>query len=68
MDDNQLKNELDMRKFLIKKYAIEIIMLTLIFVFLIVARWFNFIDNATFGAIAGLVIGYFASDIRKIHS
>ena len=68
MEENQLKNEVSMRGFLIKKYLIDLLGLLIILFAIGVSRWLQFIDNATLGATGGLVIGYYFQDVRKIHT
>lgn len=66
--ENDLMNEKSMRYFLTKKYIIEFVFLITIFSVIIICSWHEFIDKPTTGTLLGVVIGYFASDIRKIHT
>lgn len=68
MTDNELNNEKDMRDFLKSKYNKEIIFFSLIAICIFIFRWFEFLDNAATGALLGSLIGFFVSEIRKIHS
>ncbi len=68
MGDNQLKFERSLQNFMIKKYAVEIIILILLLSAVCFARYNAFIDNCVTGTLLGTIIGYFAADIRKIHN
>lgn len=57
-----------MRKFMLSKYGIELIFMLASFGTVIYTRYLGFIDNATTGALIGVITGYFLSDIRKIHT
>jgi hypothetical protein len=67
LSDNDLEYELDMRKFLLKKYRHEIVFFIIIAVSIGLFKWFNFITTDTTGTLLGALIGYFAATIRKIH-
>ncbi len=68
MGDNQLKFEKSLQNFMIKKYAVEIIILIIMLSAIGLARAYGFIDNCVTGTLLGTTIGYFAADIRKIHN
>ncbi|HEY8780750.1 MAG TPA: hypothetical protein VIM16_03975 [Mucilaginibacter sp.] len=68
MDDNQLKFEIGMRVFLLRKYVIEVITLFIALTAVIISRYLGFLDNATVGALIGVIIGYAMSDMRKLHT
>lgn len=68
MDSNFLANEKNIKSFMLKKYIIEYLTLALILFAVLFSRWLEFLDNATTGTLLGSVIGYFARDIKKIHS
>jgi hypothetical protein len=68
MNENELKNEADMRAFLIKKYIVELFAMLIVFSTIVICRYVNFMDNPTLGALIGVALGYFVADIRKIHS
>lgn len=68
MEENELLNHKDFRRFLIGKYIMELIFYIVVATTLFVFKHFEFIDNTTTGTLLAAIIGYFVSDIRKIHS
>lgn len=68
MGDNELNDRENFRRFLIKKYVVELIFYLVVVSTLFVFKHFDFIDSTTTGTLVASVIGYFVSDIRKIHS
>ena len=67
LDNNGLENEKSMRRFLIIKYLIELLVLLSMLVALGIFSYFGFIESCTIGTLLGVIIGYFARGIRKIH-
>lgn len=68
MTDNELKNEISMRKFINGKNLYEFVSILLTYAAIIFCSYMKFIDNCTTSTLIGVVIGYHIKDIRKIHS
>lgn len=67
MEDNELKNQISMRKFLNGKYTFELLTLTVILAAIFLFRMYDFIEGSVTGTLLGTTIAYFASSIRKLH-
>jgi hypothetical protein len=67
MDTNELLNQKSMRNFLLKKYAIDAALCTVILAAILILRACNFITNDVTGTLTGAAIGYAMSGIRKLH-
>jgi hypothetical protein len=61
-------DQVHLRQFLLRKYLIELAFMFIILVAIVFARCKDLIDTCVTGTLLGAVIGYFASDIRKIHT
>lgn len=67
MDDNDLDNQKDMRRFLQKKYVKDLALTFLVLAAVFVFRSFGFIDNNVTATLIGSVIGYAMGGLRKLH-
>lgn len=67
VDDNQVEDNENFRRFLIKKYRHEMFYFFLVCCAIAVLRFFDIIDTCTASTVFAAAVGFFVSGIRKIH-